>query len=194
MSEKQKAITNICQQLLQELGLNLDDPNFLKTPERMARSLAELLCGEHETEEQIARELGTVFPCRKNGLHLVGPVELFSLCPHHLLPVHYSCFIGYIPRKKVVGLSKLPRVARILAARAILQEDLIEDIADAIDKHLEPQGVIVKLTGSHDCLRIRGARSDARFTSSAVRGVMYENPAARQEALELIRTSYVANG
>ena len=186
-------ITSLCQQLLRELGLDLKDPNFTKTPERMARSLAELLAGHIDTEKQIAEELGTVFPVRKNALHLVGPVELFSLCPHHLLPVHYFCYMAYIPRKKVVGLSKLPRAARILAARAVLQEDLVEDIADAIDGHLEPKGVLVQLTGSHDCLRIRGARSEARFTSEAVRGVMFEVPAARQEAMELIRSSHVAD-
>lgn len=182
----ERACSEVLRQLLGD-GFE-DDPNFRTTAARMARAYQELLRGSQDLDKQVAEILSVVFPCTHTDLQVVGPIELFSLCPHHFLPVHLTCAIGYIPNGRVPGLSKIPRVAQLLAARAVLQEQLVADIADTLVLHLQPKGVIVQLVGVHDCMRIRGVRSsDASFISESIRGMFENDPAARAEALGLIR-------
>ncbi len=182
-------LVDACRHLCEALGFDLDDPNFEDTPERMWKMYRELLESRNpaKLEIELKKLFQSTFPVGHNEMIVLNNIEAFSMCPHHLLPVHYEASIGYVPQGRVLGLSKLPRFVRLMAHRAVLQEQLTSDLADTLMTHITPQGVIVRLIGYHDCMRIRGARSDAMTTTEAVRGLFMHAPQARTEALELMR-------
>lgn len=168
-----------------------EDPNregLLETPARVARSYTEIFAGLHQDPADV---LSTTFNIGHDEMVLVKDIEMFSMCEHHLVPFHGVAHIGYIPGKsgQVTGLSKLARLVEVFARRPQVQERLTAQIADAMVKHLNPQGVIVVIESEHLCMSMRGVRkSGSRTTTSAMRGCMRES-ATRAEALALIRGS-----
>lgn len=154
-----------------------DDENLRDTPRRVAEAFREMLYGHSEAgKRELTRLMETRFKSKHQELVAVVDIRVSGMCPHHFLPVLYSISIGYVPSKTVLGLSKLPRIARILASRAIMQEDLTTDVADMLYENLEAQGVGVVVKAFHTCMSIRGAHAREAITlTSAMRGLMLDN-------------------
>jgi len=188
-----KEIVRATEDLLTAIyGLNWHvDPNFIGTPERVARSYGEILQYENSEirNQEIKKCFKSTFPSKNTSKMIFAPnIIAHSMCPHHMLPVSYNLTVAYIPSDtgSVVGASKLERVSRILAARAILQEDLTDEISDTINKELKPLGVAVVVSGIHDCLRVRGVKSIGSFEVSSMTGSFKENESTRSEFFSLM--------
>lgn len=175
-------------QALDRLGVDTDTEDFRNTPRRVARAFLELCSGSRHTTEKVAEIMATSFPSRDyDEMVVAGPFRVVSLCPHHLLPVHCDVWIGYVPNQegRVLGLSKLVRLATVLAARPVLQEQLAVDIAKAMEAGVKPMGVGVLVSGEHDCMRSRGVRQTVPVRTSKLLGCMLEQPSTRSEFLRL---------
>ncbi|HEU4977098.1 MAG TPA: GTP cyclohydrolase I FolE [Baekduia sp.] len=168
--------------LLLALGADLDDEGLRDTPRRMATALAELLSPEPFT--------ATTFPNDRDydELVVVRDVPFHSLCQHHLLPFQGVAHVAYLPGERIVGLSKLARVVEHFARDLQVQERLTKQIADWLDQTLQPRGVGVVLEAEHLCMTLRGVRKPgSRTVTSALHGLVREDPRTRQEFLELVR-------
>ena len=155
-----------------------DDPNLRDTPRRVKEAYAELLRGHSMLAKvEIDEMLSVTFPTDHSELVVVQDIHAVGVCPHHFLPVMYAIAVGYIPEKRAIGLSKIPRIAQSLAARAVMQEDLTNDIAEIFyEEPLGAKGVAVLIRGFHTCMSIRGVREhSATTTTSAVRGLFLDN-------------------
>jgi len=175
--------------LITGMGLNLADPNLVDTPDRIVRAWMEMNSGLFE-QHKIPSLFTSVFPSTYDQMVLCSNIHVVGMCPHHFMPVEYTIHIGYIPNEEgmVVGISKLARLATILAMRPVLQEQLTEDIANELEKYLSPLGIGVVAIGKHSCMRLRGARADNSFiTTSVIKGVLREKMDARTEFLELLK-------
>lgn len=174
---------NAVRELLLAIG---EDPNregLVDTPARVARALAENFEGLYKRPEEV---LTTTFDIGHEELVIIRDIEVFSHCEHHLTPFHGVAHVGYIPRGKITGLSKVARLVDLYARRPQVQERLTTQIADAMVEILNPLGVIVIIDCEHLCMSMRGVRkSQARTTTSAVRGVL-RDAATRAEAMSLI--------
>jgi len=169
-----KDIIEKCFRELMEKGLGLDmnDPNFLDTPQRVARSYEEIFAGLDSADAEIHKIFETGFPTNYSGIVLEKGITVFSMCPHHFLPIRYEATIGYIPNGVALGLSKLARIIELMAKMPCIQEDFTERIVDEIEDHIKPQGVICVVKGAHYCMRMRGVKQkDSWTTTSSVRGV-----------------------
>ena len=156
------------------------------TPARVARAYAEIFAGLHVDPDDV---LQTTFDEDHDELVLVKDIPLYSTCEHHLVPWHGTAAIGYIPGVdgRITGLSKLARVVDLYARRPQVQERLTSQVADAVMRRLEPQGVIVVVQAEHLCMAMRGVRKPGALTmTSAVRGIFQSDPRTRAEALSLI--------
>lgn len=175
---------------LAELGLDLSDPNFTDTPKRVAKAYQEIFSGLIDVDKQITNILQSSFPANNKCDEMIISVNnlIYSMCPHHLLPVEYLIDIAYIPSDKgyVLGISKLSRIAEILAKRPVLQETLTTDIGKAIER-VNPRGVAVKVKGNHFCVRMRGVKKQSSIITSYTSGSFRNNPATRNEFFELTR-------
>ena len=164
--------------LLEGMGVDLKDPNFKDTPARVAKMYREMLSPRANN--------WMTFPAKASDLIILRGHRVIAICPHHLQPVEIRACVGYIPGKKTIGLSKLARVIEEQLTAPMMQEDLAEAVADAIDKKLDPKGVGVVLAGVHGCMRFRGVRTSGDVITSVMKGVLLLNSAARSEFLQLI--------
>ena len=170
-------------ELLLALGEDPDREGLKETPARVARAFKENFEGLWKSPEDV---LTTTFDIGHEELVIIRDIEVFSHCEHHLTPFHGVAHVGYIPRGKITGLSKVARLVDLFARRPQVQERLTTQIADAKVNILDPMGVIVIIDCEHLCMSMRGVRkSRARTTTSAVRGVL-RDPATRAEAISLI--------
>jgi GTP cyclohydrolase I len=170
-------------ELLLALGEDPDREGLKETPARVARAFKENFEGLWKSPEEV---LTTTFDIGHEELVIIRDIEVFSHCEHHLTPFHGVAHVGYIPRGKITGLSKVARLVDLFARRPQVQERLTTQIADAMVKILDPMGVIVIIDCEHLCMSMRGVRkSQARTTTSAVRGVL-RDPTTRAEAISLI--------
>ncbi len=176
-------------ELLYAIG---DDPNregLLKTPARVARAYREAFEGLQQTPDEV---LTTVFDEGHDEMVLVRDISFASFCEHHLLPFMGRASVGYIPNDggQITGLSKLARLVEVYARRPQVQERLTTQIADALERCLNPRGVIVVVQAEHLCMSIRGVRKPGSVTvTSAVRGQFRASVATRSEAMSLILSS-----
>jgi len=173
-------------EILIGIGENPDRDGLRDTPERVARAYAEMFAGLHQEPEEV---LAKRFDLGFDELVLVKDIEVWSCCEHHLVPFTGVAHIGYIPAADgtITGLSKLARLVDLYAKRPQVQERLTTQIADALERILDPRGVIVVLECEHLCMTMRGVRKPGSKTvTSAVRG-MLRNAATRAEAMVLIR-------
>ncbi|HET6877978.1 MAG TPA: GTP cyclohydrolase I FolE [Jatrophihabitans sp.] len=173
-------------ELLIAVGEDPDRDGLLATPARVARHYAEVFGGLHVDPEAV---LETTFDENHDELVLVKDIPLYSTCEHHLVPWHGTAAVGYIPGTdgRITGLSKLARVVDLYARRPQVQERLTSQVADAIMRRLQPQGVIVVIQAEHLCMAMRGIRKPGSQTmTSAVRGLFKSDPRTRAEALSLI--------
>jgi GTP cyclohydrolase IA len=174
-------------ELLLAIGEDPDRDGLQKTPERVARSYAEIFGGLYVDPDEV---LETRFDADHDELVLVKKIPIYSMCEHHLLPWHGHASVGYIPGSdgRVVGLSKLARLVDLYARRPQVQERVTSQVADAMVRKLNPQGVIVVIEAEHLCMGMRGVRKPESLTvTSAVRGLFQSDPRSRAEAISLIR-------
>ena len=170
-------------ELLLALGEDPDREGLKETPARVAKAMKENFAGLWQAPEDV---LTTTFDIGHEELVIVRDIVVFSHCEHHLTPFHGVVHIGYIPRGKITGLSKLVRLVDVYAKRPQVQERLTTQIADALVEILDPLGVIVIIDCEHLCMSMRGVKkSQARTTTSAVRGALL-NASTRAEAISLI--------
>jgi GTP cyclohydrolase IA len=177
---------------LGELGYNVkSDENFHDTAGRAARGLAEMTLCSETVHREVGRMLEKTFPAKYDEMVISKHNVSFGVCPHHLLPVIFRISLAYIPRVKVLGISKLSRIAQLLARRPVLQEDLTNDLASLLYHKLESQGGACYVEGLHLCMAARGVGSyEARLVTSAVRGVFLEKMATREEFIKLVTASH----
>ena len=168
------------------LGFDTTDANFAETAARAAKGLHELVHDQKQVERSVSELLGKTFPAKYTEMVISKHNTAFGICPHHLLPVIYRISMAYIPTEKVLGLSKLSRLARMIARAPRLQEDLTHELADILHKKLASQGSAVYIEGLHMCMAARGVGAhEARLVTSGVRGVFLEL-ATREEFLNLV--------
>jgi GTP cyclohydrolase I len=172
-------------EMLAGIGEDPDRDGLRDTPERVARAYAEMFVGLRQTPEEM---LTTTFDLGHDEFILVKDIELWSCCEHHLVPFTGVAHVGYIPSAdgRITGLSKLARLVDVYAKRPQVQERLTTQVADALERILQPRGVIVVMECEHLCMTMRGVRKPgSRTVTSAVRGQL-RNAATRAEALSLI--------
>lgn len=168
------------------LGFDVTDPNFVDTAKRAAKGFHELIHDQAQTRTEVEALLAKTFPAKYTEMVISKHNTAFGVCPHHLLPVIYRISMAYIPTEKVLGLSKLSRLARLLARGPRLQEDLTHELADALHRQLQSQGSAVYIEGLHMCMAARGVGAhEARLVTSGVRGVFLEL-ATREEFIKLV--------
>lgn len=186
-TKREKAV----KMLLSTIQENVDREGLVETPYRVAKMYEEIFEGYSQDPEQILsktfKEDDVVDNTTDKGMVIVKDIEFFSHCEHHMVPFFGKVHIGYIPGKKVVGLSKLCRLVNCYAHRLQVQERLGQQIADSIMKYLEPEGVIVVIEAQHLCMKMRGVKNPSSDTvTSCIRGCFMNNE-TRQEFLNLIK-------
>lgn len=181
----QSKIERMMKELLVELGENPEREGLLKTPHRIAKSLAFLTSGYRADVQQLIN--GATFKQEENNMVVIRDIELYSLCEHHMLPFFGRCHVGYIPRGKVFGVSKVARLVDMFARRLQIQERLTEQVAQAIVNAINPQGVGVVIEARHLCMMMRGVeKQNSMLTTSSVLGSFHSSHVTRSEFLELI--------
>jgi GTP cyclohydrolase IA len=171
---------------LAQLGYDIDDANFHGTAKRAAKGFHELVHDQKQVRPAVQALLATTFPAKYTEMVISKHNTAFGVCPHHLLPVIYRISLAYIPTETVLGLSKLTRLARLVARGPRLQEDLTHELADILHQDLQSQGSAVYIEGLHMCMAARGVGAhEARLVTSGVRGVFLEL-ATREEFINLV--------
>lgn len=174
--------------LLKNLG---EDPNrqgLVKTPNRAAKAMQFLTSGYHQDIDKILNE--AIFDEDYDEMVIVKDIEFYSLCEHHILPFWGRCHVGYLPRNRIVGLSKIPRIVDMFSRRLQVQERLTREIAGALETALDPRGVAVVIEGQHLCMMARGVQKQApRMTTNVMLGTFREDSSTRAEFLRCIQVS-----
>ena len=182
----------LLRELLVRLGEDPDRDGLLRTPERMKKTLEYLTKGYSEDPDAILQR--ALFDVDYDEMVIVKDIEMFSLCEHHLLPFFGKVHVAYIPAGKVVGLSKVPRVVDIFARRLQVQERLTVQIAETIQKAIEPQGVGVVIEARHLCVMMRGVeKQHSAAVTSHMLGSFRNSDKTREEFLSLIRNGKNGN-
>jgi GTP cyclohydrolase I len=183
---RHKQIESAVRELLESVGEDPGREGLARTPHRVSRMYDELLAGYHADPKMVVN--GALFEVDYDDMVVVRDIEFYSLCEHHLLPFIGHAHVAYLPKGKVLGLSKIPRIVEMFARRLQVQERLTTQIADFLVETLQPQGVGVVLEGLHMCTMMRGVKkADARMVTSAVRGLFRRNAATRAEFMQHIR-------
>jgi len=173
-------------EILTRLGEDPRRDGLVKTPERIEKAMSFLTKGYREDAAKILR--GALFEVDYDEMVIVRDIEVFSLCEHHMLPFFGKVHVAYIPKGKVIGLSKIPRLVEVFARRLQVQERLTRQIADAIQDAIEPQGVGVVIEARHLCMMMRGVeKQNSSTVTSAMLGVFHQQN-TRAEFLSLVQS------
>lgn len=166
-----------------------EDPTregLLDTPKRFAKSVQFLTSGYRTSLEDVVGK--GIFSAESSEMVIVKDIELYSMCEHHMLPFFGKAHVAYIPNKKIIGLSKIPRIVDVYARRLQVQERLTAQVADGLMKVLNPLGVAVVIEAAHFCMMMRGVeKQNSKTITSAMRGEFYSDPTTRKEFLNLIK-------
>ena len=174
--------------LLRLMGEDPKREGLRRTPLRVKQSLQFLTAGYRKDPKKILTR--TFTDIRHDEMVVIKDIDFFSLCEHHLLPFFGKCHVAYVPDKRIIGLSKIPRLVEAYARRLQVQERLTTQIAEALQEHLKPLGVACVMEASHLCTMMRGVqKQNARAVTSAMLGVFRSSDKTRSEFLTLIRSS-----
>jgi GTP cyclohydrolase I len=186
MNRTDGAIARLVEQLLKELGEDTFREGLERTPERVEKALRFLTGGYHMKVEDVFNE--ALFVEDYDEMVVVKDIDYFSLCEHHLIPFFGKAHIAYMPRKKIVGLSKIPRLVEMFARRLQVQERLTTQIANTLNEVLQPRGVAVVMEAVHLCMIMRGVeKQNSKAVTSAMLGAFRDRPETRAEFMELIK-------
>jgi len=181
--EFEQAITKV----LELIGEDPKREGLLKTPARVAKAFGFLTEGYKQDPKEILSQ--ALFTTSNDEMVLVRDIEFYSMCEHHMLPIIGRAHVAYIPDGKVVGLSKIPRIVNVFARRLQIQEQMTEQIADAISQSINPKGVAVVLHARHMCMEMRGVEKvNSTTVSSALRGLFKSDERTRSEFYNLINS------
>lgn len=173
-------------EILEALGEDPDRDGLRETPRRMRESLEFLTGGYREDIDKVMK--GFILDDEYDEMVICRDISLYSLCEHHVLPFYGKCHVAYIPKGRIIGLSKIPRVVEIFARRLQVQERLTQQIARTLMQHLEPLGVAVIIEAVHLCMAMRGVQKrDSLIVTSSMLGAFRKDPKTRMEFLDLIR-------
>jgi GTP cyclohydrolase IA len=177
---------DLVRSLLLRLGEDPDREGLKRTPERVAKSLAYLTAGAGRDPRDVLN--GAVFEHDADEMIVVRDIEVYSLCEHHLLPFFGRAHVAYLPKGRIVGLSKLPRIVDVFARRLQVQERLTMQIAKAVEEILQPDGVGVLVEAAHLCMMMRGVeKQNSRAVTSCMLGRFRRDARTRQEFLDIVR-------
>ena len=172
--------------IIVELGEDPEREGLVKTPERVERSLRFLTRGYHQKLDEVVN--GALFEAESDDMVIVRNIEFFSMCEHHMLPFFGKCHVGYIPSKKIIGVSKIARIVDMFARRLQVQERLTKDISHALMDILNAEGVGVVMDAQHLCMQMRGVeKQNSVMTTSSMLGSFRRELATRNEFTRLIR-------
>ncbi len=170
-----------CKLILEGLGIDLENEHTRETPERMANAIVDI-CSGLLTDPP---EIKTFDSNGYNDLVIVKDIPFTSLCAHHFMTFEGVVHVAYLPNKKIIGLSKIPRIVEYFSRRPQVQEEMVKQIADFIMEKIKPKGVMVVAQGRHQCAACRGIKKEHTFVTSAIRGI-FENSDIRMETLSLL--------
>jgi GTP cyclohydrolase IA len=180
-------IEELVESLLVELGEDPARQGLKATPDRVARALRELTDGYGVKPEEVIAD--AVFDQDYDEMVVVKNIDFYSLCEHHMLPFFGQVHVGYLPKGKVVGLSKIPRLVAVFSRRLQIQEQLTRQVAEALDSALQPRGVGVVVEARHLCMEMRGVETPGgRMMTSCMLGTFRRDPRTRAEFLDLVRS------
>jgi GTP cyclohydrolase I len=181
------ALENLVERALREIGEDPLREGLGRTPMRVAKSLRYLTSGYRQDPDKVLN--GALFSVSYDEMVIVRDIEVFSLCEHHLLPFFGRCHVAYLPNRKVIGLSKLPRLVDVFARRLQVQERLTTQIAETIMEKVRPRGVGVIIEARHLCMIMRGVeKQNSVAVTSAMLGSFRNNAQTRNEFLNLVRS------
>lgn len=188
MQDKTANLKSLYTQVLENLGEDPSRQGLVKTPIRAAKALEFLTSGYRQDIDKILNK--AIFEEDVDEMVIVKDIEFYSLCEHHILPFWGKCHVGYLPQKRIIGLSKIPRIVDMFARRLQVQERLTREIAEALQVSLEPTGVGVVMEAQHMCMMARGVEKQAsKMTTNAMRGTFREDSSTRAEFLRCIQVS-----
>ncbi len=171
--------------ILEGVGEDLQRDGLLKTPQRAAKAMEFLCRGYHQTLDEVLNK--AVFESSNDDMVIVKDIELYSLCEHHMLPFIGKAHVAYLPKGRVIGLSKIARIVDMYARRLQIQENMTVQIADAIEQAIQPAGVAVTIEAEHLCMKMRGVeKQNSLMKTSVMLGAFRQSQATRMEYLTLI--------
>ena len=181
-------IANLITKILGELGEDVEREGLERTPERVEKALRYLTSGYGKDAKEILN--GAMFVEDYDEMVIVKDIDFSSLCEHHLLPFIGKCHVAYMPGRKIVGLSKIPRLVEMFSRRLQVQERLTTQIASTINEVLQPRGVAVVVEAVHLCMLVRGVeKQNSKAITSAMLGSFRDRPETRAEFMDLIKSS-----
>ena len=184
--EHQEELQALIKRMMVLLGEDTEREGLVKTPERVTKSYAFLTSGYDMKIEDVIGD--AIFEVEGEEMVVMKDIELYSLCEHHLLPFYGKCHIAYLPREKIIGLSKLSRIVNVFARRFQIQERLTHQIAEAIQTILDPYGVGVVIQAKHLCMMMRGVEKQSpNAMTSCMLGTFRKNQKTRAEFLDLLK-------
>lgn len=179
-----KRIEKAVEEILLAIGEDINREGLKNTPKRVAKMYTELLSGRQQDPSEYIK---SVFPENYDEIVLLRDISFYSICEHHLMPFIGTAHVAYLPKGKVLGVSKLARIVDCFARRLQVQERLTDQIADFLMSNLKPYGVAVVLEASHSCMTIRGAKKPGSvMVTSSLRGTFKSDPRSRSEVMSLM--------
>ena len=187
--QKGLGLEPLIRELLIKIGEDPDREGLLKTPSRVDKAYEFLTSGYRmDLEEVINDAIFAEGGDSAEDMVIVKDIEFYSMCEHHMIPFFGHIHVGYIPNGKIIGLSKIPRIVEVFARRLQVQERITQQVADVVEKVLQPKGVAVVAEAKHMCMCMRGIQKQNSWTTtSCMRGAFRQDPATRKEFLELLR-------
>lgn len=179
---------NSIRKMLEHVGEDTNREGLIDTPSRVRKAFEFMCSGYNQDPKEILQK--ALFTSSNDEMVVVKDIEFYSQCEHHMLPIIGKVHVAYIPNGKVVGLSKIPRVIDVFARRLQIQEQLTEQICDALNEHLQPKGVAVMIDARHMCMEMRGVQKICSTTvTSALRGLFKTNKKTKDEFLSIVSSS-----
>ncbi len=181
-------LTGLFTKILENLGEDPSRQGLVKTPHRAAKAMEFLTSGYHQNIDDILN--GAIFDEDYDEMVIVKEIEFYSLCEHHILPFWGKCHVGYLPKNRIIGLSKIPRIVDMFSRRLQVQERLTREIAEALETALDPRGVAVVIEAQHLCMMARGVeKQEPKMATNVMRGAFREDSSTRAEFLRCVQIS-----